>query len=345
MKVLYIGGTGTISSACVAESVRRGLDVHVLNRGTTARRRPLPEGVTSLTADVRDRDALRRALAGTTYDCVVDFLGFTAEDTAAAVDLLDGHTAQYIYISSASIYHKPVRRAPFTESTTRRNPYLAYARDKIAAEDILRRAYDERDFPVTIVRPSHTYDDAHPPLPGDWTAWDRVARGDEIVVPGDGTNLWTLTHADDFAVGLVGLIGAWQAVGEDFHITSDEALTWNEIYEVIGRTAATPARLLHLPAEFLPVVAPDWFWSDLIVGDLQHTALFDTTKIRRFVPSFRPVVTWAEGARRLHAWRSAHPEETRPDAATDTVLARLAEGHRLASAAVARLAPGQGDGS
>ncbi|TQS20370.1 NAD-dependent epimerase/dehydratase family protein [Microbispora hainanensis] len=345
VKVLYIGGTGTISSACVAESVRRGLDVHVLNRGRTSRRRPLPEGVTSLTADVRDHDALRRVLAASAYDCVVDFLGFTAGDAAAMVDLLDGHTAQYVYISSASIYHKPVRRAPITESTTRRNPYLAYARDKIAAEDVLRRAYDERDFPVTIVRPSHTYDDAHPPLPGDWTAWDRVARGDAIVVPGDGTNLWTLTHADDFAVGLVGLIGAWQAIGEDFHITSDEALTWNEIYEVIGRTAATPARLLHLPAEFLPRIAPDWFWSDLIVGDLQHTAVFDTTKIRRFVPSFRPVVTWPEGARRLHAWRSAHLEETRPDAATDAVLARLAEGHRLASAAVARLAPGQGDGS
>ncbi|WP_405086255.1 NAD-dependent epimerase/dehydratase family protein [Microbispora sp. NBC_01389] len=341
MKVLYIGGTGTISSACVAESVRRGLDVHVLNRGRTTRR-PLPDGVTTLTADVRDGDALRRALAGRTYDCVVGFLDYGAEDAAATVDLLDGRIGQYVHIGSASVYHKPVRRAPFTESTARRNPYLAYARGKIAAEDVLRRAYEERGFPVTIVRPSHTYDDAHPPLPGEWTAWDRVARGDEIVVPGDGTSLWTLTHADDFAVGLVGLIGNWQAIGEDFHITSDEALPWNEIYEVVARTAGTTARLLHLPSEFLPVIAPDWFWSDLVVGDLAHTALFDTTKIRRFVPSFRPVVTWAEGARRLHAWRSARPDETRPDAGTDAVLARLAEGHRLAAAAVARLAPARG---
>lgn len=339
MKVLYIGGTGTISSACVAESARRGLDVHVLNRGRTARRRPLPEGVTTVTADVQDRDALSKALGGTTYDCVVDFLSYGAEDAAARVDLLAGRTAQYVHISSASVYHKPVRRVPIVESTARHNPYLAYARDKIAAEDVLRRAYEERDFPVTIVRPSHTYDDAHPPLPGEWTAWDRVARGDEIVVPGDGTSLWTLTHAEDFAVGLAGLIGNWQALGEDFHITSDEALTWDEIYGVIGRTAGTPARPVHLPAEFLPLVAPDWFWSDLILGDLAHTAVFDTTKIKRFVPSFRPVVTWADGARRLHAWRGAHPEETRPDEGTDAVLSRLVEGHRLAAAAVARLAP------
>ncbi|MET8146145.1 NAD-dependent epimerase/dehydratase family protein [Sphaerisporangium sp. NPDC005288] len=339
MKVLYIGGTGTISSACVAESVRRGQDVSVLNRGRTAGRRPLPEGVTSIIADVGDAGSLRGALDGETFDCVVDFLGFDARDASAAVELFQDRTGQYIHISSASIYHKPVRRVPTVESTARRNPYLAYARDKIAAEDVLRRAYDERDFPVTIVRPSHTYDDAQPPLPGGWTAWDRVARGEEIVVPGDGTNPWTLTHARDFAVGLAGLAGNWQAVGEDFHITSDEALTWNEIYDVIGRTAGTPVRPLHLPSEFLPVVAPDWFWSELIVGDLSHSAVFDNTKIKRFVPAFHPTVTWPEGARRLAGWRAAHPGETRPDPATDAMLSRLVEAHRRAMAAVAPPAP------
>jgi len=339
VKVLYIGGTGTISSSCVAESVRQGQDVHVLNRGRTAGRRPLPAGVTTIEGDVQDPESMRRALDGTTFDSVVNFLSFGSKDASAAVELLEGRTNQYIHISSASIYHKPVRQVPFVESTTRRNPYLAYAREKIAAEDVLRHAYEEREFPVTIVRPSHTYDDAHPPLPGDWTAWDRIVRGDELVVPGDGTSLWTLTHASDLAVGLVGLIGNWQAVGEDFHITSNEALTWNEIYDIIGRTAGTPARLLHLPSEFLPVVAPDWFWSDLIVGDLQHSAVFDNTKIKRFVPSFQPKVTWSEGVRRLLSWRSAHLEETRPDAETDAVLARLVEGHRLAAAALAPLAP------
>src|SRR6266545_2933219 len=220
MKVLYIGGTGTISSACVAESVRQGQDVHVLN----------PE-------------SMHRALADATYDCVLDFLGYNAKDAAATVDLLADRTGQYIYISSASIYHKPVRKVPFVESTPRHNPHLPYARDKIAAEDVLRQAYEDRDFPVTIVRPSHTDDDARPPMPGDWTAWDRVVRGDELVVPGDGTSLWTITHARDFAVGLAGLIGNWQAIGEDFHITSDEVLSWNEIYGIVARVAGTRARL------------------------------------------------------------------------------------------------------
>ena len=339
VKVLYIGGTGTISAACVAESVRQGLDVHVLNRGRTSDRRPLPAGVTTVTADVKDAESTRRALGESRYDCVVNFLGFDEQDAAAAVDLFAGRTEQYVHISSASIYHKPVRKTPFVESTTRHNAFLGYARAKIAAEDVLLSAYEEKGFPVTIVRPSHTYDDAHPPLPGDWTAWDRVARGDEIVVPGDGTSLWTVTHAADLAVGLVGLIGNWQAIGEDFHITSDEVLTWNEIYEIIGHSTGVPARLLHLPSEFLPVLAPDWFWSELILGDLAHSAVFDNSKIRRFVPAFRPTVTWSAGARRLAGWREAHPDQTRPDAQTDAMLARLVEGHRLAVAAVASLAP------
>ncbi|AWS41631.1 NAD-dependent epimerase/dehydratase family protein [Streptosporangium sp. 'caverna'] len=334
MKVLYIGGTGTISSASVAESVRQGQDVHVLNRGRTAGRRPLPAGVTTIEADVQDPESMRRALDGTTFDSVVNFLSFGAKDAAAAAELLEGRTGQYIHISSASIYHKPVRRAPIVESTTRHNPYLSYAQEKIAAEDVLHRAYEERDFPVTIVRPSHTYDDAHPPLPGDWTAWDRIARGDELVVPGDGTSLWTLTHAKDFAVGLVGLIGNWQAIGEDFHITSNEALTWDEIYGIIGRTEGTPARLLHLSSELIRTVAPDWFWSDLIIGDLMHSAVFDNTKIKRFVPAFQPTITWSAGARRLHEWRAAHAGETRPDAETDAILGRLVEGHRAAAAAL-----------
>jgi nucleoside-diphosphate-sugar epimerase len=334
MKVLYIGGTGTISWSCVVESVRQGQDVHVLNRGRTARR-PLPDRVTTITGDVQDPESMRRAVADTTYDCVLDFLCYDAKGAAAMVALLADRTGQYIHISSASIYHKPVRKAPFVESTPRHNPYLPYARDKIAAEDTLRQAYEERGFPVTIVRPSHTYDDAQPPLPGDWTAWDRIVRSDELVVPGDGTSLWTLTHAEDFAVGLVGLIGNWQAIGEYFHITSDEVLTWNEIYGIIARTAGTRARLLHLPSEFLPLVAPDWGWSNGIIGDLQHSAVFDNTKIKRFVPAYRPTITWPAGARRLLAWRAAHAEHTRPDPDTDALLGRLVEAHRRAAAAVA----------
>lgn len=334
MKVLYIGGTGTISASCVAESVRQGMDVHVLTRGRSAARRPLPNGVTPLTADIADTAAVRRAVAGG-VDCVVNFVSYRAADAAAMADLLAGQVGQYVHISSASVYHKPVRRVPLVESTPRHNPFLGYARDKIAAEEALRRAYDERGFPVTLVRPAHTYDDAHPPLPGDWTAWHRVARGAQLCVPGDGTSLWTLTHAEDFAVGLTGLLGNPQAVGEDFHIASEEALTWNEIYRTVGVATGTPARLVHLPSQLLALAAPDWFWSELIVGDLQHSAVFDNTKIRRYVPAFRPTITWAAGARRLHAWQRAHPAMARPDPDTDAILTRLVDAHHRAAAALA----------
>ncbi|TDO51640.1 nucleoside-diphosphate-sugar epimerase [Kribbella sp. VKM Ac-2527] len=338
MKVLYVGGTGTISWSCVAESARQGADVYVLNRGRAHKRR-LPEGVKHLTADVQDGDAVLAAVGDTQFDSVVNFLSFGEKDAAAAVELWSGRTAQYIHVSSASIYHKPVHRVPIVESTPRHNLFLEYARDKIAAEEVLAGAYEESAFPVTIVRPSHTYDDAHPPLPGAWTAWDRIARGAELVVPGDGTSLWTLTHAADFAVGLVGLVGNWGAIGESFHITSDEVLTWDDIYDSVARVSAVPARLLHLSSELLPVLAPDWLWSTLILGDLAHSAVFDNAKIRRFVPAFRPAITWSEGVRRLAGWRDQHPEETRPDPSTDAVLDRLVLGRHRAAEVLAELAP------
>jgi nucleoside-diphosphate-sugar epimerase len=285
--------------------------------------RPVPDEICGHVADSRNADAVADALAGHEFDCVVDFLSFDEKDATAAVRLWAGRTGQYIQISSASIYHKPVHRVPFAESTPRHNPYLPYARAKIAAENIVRAAYEESHFPATIVRPSHTYDDAQPPLPGGWTAWDRLVRGDEIVVPGDGTNLWTVTHARDFAVGLVGLIGNYQAIGEDFHITSQEALPWDEIYRAIATAEGAPCELLHLPTELITAVAPEWMWTPLFAGDLGHTAIFDNTKISRFVPAFRPVVTWPEGARRLAAWRASHPDRTRPDPETDAIMGRL----------------------
>ena len=339
MKILYLGGTGTISAACVAESVRQGHRVDVLNRGRAARLRPLPDGVGQVTADAADPDAVRSALAGTRYDVVANFLSYDAANAAAMVEVFDGQVGQYLHVSSASIYHKPVRRVPFTESTTRLNPFVPYSRDKIAAEEVLERAYAVRGFPVTIVRPSHTYDDGSPPLPGGWSAWDRVARGDEVCVPGDGTNLWTVTHADDLAVGLVGLLGNASAVGEDFHITSDEALPWDELYRVIALTTGVPSRLVHLPSEFYPMLAPGWIWAELVLGDLGHSAVFDNSKIRRFVPAFRPTITWAAGVRRLAAWRQEHATDVAPDPETDALLERLVRGHHAARRAVATLAP------
>ena len=237
------------------------------------------------------------------------------------------------------MYRKPVQRLPTTESTALRNPLLAYARGKLAAEQTLLNAFREREFPVTVVRPSHTYDDAKPPFPGDWTVVDRILRGDEVVVSGDGTSPWTITHADDFAVGLVGLIGRTASIGEAFHITSDEALTWDAIHGILAAAGGVVPRLLHLPADLIVAAAPDWRWSDLIRGDLSHASVFDTTKIRSFVPDFRPQVTWDEGARRILRWRAGHPERVRPDPATDSILDRLVEGYHQSETAVRRLAP------
>lgn len=339
MNVLYIGGTGTISASCVAESVHQGMDVSVINRGRTAARRPLPPDVTPITADVEDSDSMRDALAGRDFDCVVNFLSYGADDAAASVERFRGRVGHYIQISTAAMYHKPVRRPPFVESTPRHNPFSQYAKGKIAAENVLLGAYDDEHFPMTIVRPSHTYDDAHPPLPGDWTVIDRILRGEEIVVPGDGTSLWTLTHSADFAVGLVGLIGNWQAIGESFHITSDDVLTWNGIFESIGHAAGQAARLVHVPSEFLPLAAPDWFWSGHIVGDLQHSVMLDNTKIRRYVPSFAPKITWSTGVRRLLGWRAEHRALTQPDTRTNAIIDRLVGGYHEAAKAFGALAP------
>jgi nucleoside-diphosphate-sugar epimerase len=338
LKVLFVGGSGIISSACSALAVERGMELYLLNRGHSTGR-PVPAEATILRGDIRDPESVTKAINGLDFDAVVDWVAFTPEHVRTDVDLFRGRTRQYVFISSASAYQTPPARLPIVESTPLANPFWQYSRDKIACEDLLVHAYRADGFPATIVRPSHTYDRTTVPFDGGWTVLDRMRRGTEIVVHGDGTSLWTLTHHTDFARGFVGLLGNPRTIGDAFHITSDEVLTWNEIYEIIGHSAAVPARLLHLPSEFLPVLAPDWFWSELILGDLAHSAVFDNSKIRRFVPAFRPTLTWSAGARRLAEWRAAHPDQTRPDPQTDTVLARLVEGHRRAVAAVAPLAP------
>ena len=336
-RVLYIGGTGTISAACVQASVHRGDEVHVVNRGTSTLR-SLPAGVHRHQADIRTDD-VRERLSGLHFDAVVDFLCYSSGDAERAVSTFTGHTDQYVFISSASVYRKPVGRFPTTESTALRNPFLPYARDKIAAEQVLMSAWRQRDFPVTVVRPSHTYDDARPPLPGDWTVVDRILRGAEVVISGDGTSPWTVTHADDLAVGLTGLLGVPRAIGEAFHITSDEVLTWDAIHQALAAAAGVSPRLLHLSADLIATVAPDWRWSELIRGDLSHAAMFDTTKIRTFVPAFRPTVTWDEGVRRILRWRAEHPANAVPDPATDAILDRLVEGYHRAEDVLRTLAP------
>ncbi|HMK97973.1 MAG TPA: NAD-dependent epimerase/dehydratase family protein [Acidimicrobiales bacterium] len=339
LRTLYIGGTGTISASCVRLSVEAGMEVTVLNRGRNGAKRELPGTVAQLVADVNDPGSVKAVLDGLEFDSVVNFLSHDAEDASRWVASLRGRTRQYVHISSASVYGKPVQRTPTVESTVLHNRFSEYARAKLRAERALQLAFSEEGFPVTIVRPSHTYDDAHPPLPGDWTAVDRIARGAEIPVHGDGTSLWTLTHAEDFAQGLVGLLGNTAATGEVFHITSDDVLTWDQIYTVVGEALGAEAKLVHLASELFPVVAPDWFWSELIVGDLSHTAVFDNAKVRRFVPGFAPKLTFQRGAARLARWRREHADLTRPDPVVDAVLDRLVGACHAARETCASWAP------
>jgi nucleoside-diphosphate-sugar epimerase len=330
LSVLFIGGTGTISASCVRRSVAAGMSVSVLNRGRNVKHRSLPDSVTWLQADVADAASVRKAIGDLEFDVVANFLSYNAADAAQAVGIFGGRTRQYLHISTASLYRKPILQWPIVESNLRQNPFVSYSREKIAAEDELMRACVTTGFPVTIVRPSHTYDQANPPLPGDWTAVDRIARGAEIIVPGDGTSLWTLTHADDFAQGLVGLLGNPRAIGEVFHITSDDVYTWDQIYTIVAGALGVEPRIVHIAADDILAGAPDWFWSELIVGDLSHSAIFDNAKIRRYVPDFAPRLTFHAGALDLIRWRAEHPEESQPAPAVDAIMDRLVGGFHSA---------------
>ncbi len=333
MKVLFIGGTGTISSSCVAEALREGFDVTVLNRNSNHRREKIV-GVHQLVGDITNISEVARILSVHKFDAIVNFLTYTAQDAENMVELFSEKISQYIHISSASAYHKPISKFPITESTPLKNPYLAYARDKIDTEEVFMKYFKSSDFPITIVRPSHTYDDSHPPLPGDWTTWKYIGSGNTMVVHGDGTSLWTVTHASDFAVGLVGLIGNTPAIGEEFHITGDEVITWNEIYSSVARVQGMSPRLVHLASESFKLLAPEWFWTDLYIGDLSHSAVFDNSKIHRFVPKFNPVITWPEGVRRLSNWYSKNSGLLTYDDEMNELLIRFERAHKASNAAI-----------
>jgi nucleoside-diphosphate-sugar epimerase len=320
------------------------MDVSVVTRGRNSADRALPVGVSTLVADVNDADELDAAIGDQSYDAVVNFLSYDVEDARRMVDLFADRTRQYVHISSGSIYAKPVQQVPISESTpTAPNPHLPYATAKWRVEQDLFSAHVDKGFPVTVVRPSHTYDDANPPLPGGWTVVDRIERGEEIPVHGDGTSLWTLTHAEDFARGLVGLLGNPRAVGEVFNITGPDVYTWDQIYTIVAAALRVPARLVHVASEMYPLVAPEWFWSGEMLGDIGHSAVFDTAKIERFVPGFRPQLTFHRAVHRMIAWRAAHPESTRADPATDAVLSRIVDAYHAARAVFAEHAGNRDD--
>ncbi|MEI3867173.1 SDR family oxidoreductase [Microbacterium sp. CCNWLW134] len=326
-RILFLGGTGIISASCVRRAVARGDDVTVVNRGTG--RRALPPEVRTLAADLRDPGAVREALGAEEFDVVLQFLAFTPEHIQADLDLFEGRVGQYVFVSSASAYQKPPARLPVTESTPLRNPFWQYSRDKIACEDLLVAAYRERGFPVTIVRPSHTYDEQLLPTMGGWTDIARMRAGRPVVVHGDGTSLWTITHSDDVAVAIVGLAGHSDAVGEAFTVTGDHAPSWNRIYGWLAEAAGvTSPDLVHVASETIAAFAPAF--GPGLVGDKAHSMIFDNAKVTALVPEFRTTITFDEGARQILAFYDAHPDRQEVDADHDALFDRIAAHARQA---------------
>jgi nucleoside-diphosphate-sugar epimerase len=339
MRVLFIGGTGIISTACARLALERGVELTVLNRG----RRGAIHGAAQVTADVGDVTAATRALGTGAWDAVVDFISFTPADIEKRMELLHGRTRQYIFISSASVYQRPVTHYLVTESTPLANPFWQYSRDKIACEERLLRALRDDGFPIVIVRPSYTYDETVIPLAvNSWshpyTAVDRMRRGAPAIVPGDGTSLWTNTHNSDFAKGLVGLVGHQSATGHAFHITSDEVLSWNQIYEAVAEAAGVAApQLVHVASDFIAACLPEKLGS--LHGDKATSVVLDNSKIKRFVPDFVATTRFREGIKRSIAWYDADPARRQIDEQAnrnwDRLLDAYDEGVRAARRAFA----------
>ena len=322
MRILFIGGTGNISSECTRAVVEKGHELFHLNRGS--RQDEAPADVTTLQADIRDLHQTKKVLKGLRFDSVVNWIAFLPEHVDQDIDLFSGATDQYVFISSASVYQKPPQHRIVTESTPLANPYWQYSRDKIACEERLHSAYAKTGFPVTIVRPSHTY--GHTWIPTsmgsrDFTVPQRMLSGKEIIVHGDGQSIWTLTHSKDFARGFIGLLGNSRAVGEAFHITSDEALTWDTIHTTIARELGVQARIVHIPSDFIARFSPEKGGS--LLGDKAYSTVFDNAKIKRLVPDFRASVDFATGIRESVAWFDAHPDARIVDSNTEALIERL----------------------
>jgi nucleoside-diphosphate-sugar epimerase len=264
---------------------------------------------------------VKRALNGMTFDAVVNWIAFTPEHVEADIDMFLGRTGQYVFISSASAYQTPPARLPVTESTPLDNPFWAYSRNKIACEERLVRAYREQRFPITIVRPSHTYDRTLLPLHGGYTVIDRMRKGKPVIVHGDGSSLWVMTHHRDFAKGFVGLLGNPHAIGEVFHITSDELLTWNQIAETLARAANAEARIVHVPSDLIAEFDPEWGAG--LLGDKTHSMVFDNSKIKRVVPDFVATIPFARGAEEILAWYDADPARQVVNAQLDQLIDRI----------------------
>jgi len=319
MKVLFIGGTGIISSACSQMALERGIDLYLLNRGQSFR--PIPKGAHHLQADIRVRESVKAAIGKMNFDSVVEWVAYTPDQIESDLESFKGRTEQYVFISSASAYQKPPEKLPITEETPLDNPYWEYSRNKIACEKRLLKAYQEEQFPITIVRPSHTYDCTSLPMEGRYTVVNRMRQGKKVIVHGDGSSLWVLTHHRDFARGFLGLLGNSKTIGESFHITSDELLTWNQIFEIIAEAAGTPVQIVHVPSEV--IARYDTEWGDSLLGDKMHSVLFDNSKIKRFVPDFKAEIPFEQGAREIIQWYDADPTRRAVDGNFDRLIDKI----------------------
>jgi nucleoside-diphosphate-sugar epimerase len=326
MRILFIGGTGIISSACTLLAVERGIETYLLCRGQT--QRPIPEAAKILNGDIRDVQSAQRALGDLEFDAVVNWVAFTVDHIETDLELFRGRTGHYVFISSASVYQTPPANLPVTESAMLDNPIWQYSRDKIACEERLVRAYREAKFPMTIVRPSHTYDRTLLPPHGGFTVVDRMRRGKPVVVHGDGSSIWTLTHHSDFAKGLVGLLALDRAIGEAFHITGDEWLTWDQIHHILARAAGAKAKLVHIPSD--TILKYDREWGESLLADKTHSMIFDNAKIKRFVPDFVCTTSFSRGAEEIVAWHDADPARRAIDAEFNATMEKILADHQRA---------------
>jgi nucleoside-diphosphate-sugar epimerase len=318
LKVLFIGGTGNISASVSRLCIQKGIDLYLLNRGTRTAEIPHAQ---ILRADIGKHEEVSKVLKGHRWDAVVDWIAYGEAEVERDIAYFGPTASQYVFISSASAYQKPLAHPIVTESTPLCNPFWEYSRNKIACEERLTRAYRDKGFPMTIVRPSLTYDTVIPLPIGGWTEYtavDRMKKGQRVIVHGDGTSLWTVTHAEDFAKGFVGLLGHQQAIGQAFHITSDEILTWDQITSAVASAAGVEAKIVHIASDY--IVKSDSSFLGTLIGDKATSVIFDNSKIKRYVPGFKATIPFSEGIKRTLKWFDADPSRKIVNRATNDLI-------------------------
>lgn len=329
MKILIIGGTGTISSAITRQLVEKGHELWLINRGN--RSSEIPAEAKLIKVDINDEEEVLRHIGDNQFDAVCEFIGFLPSQVERDHRLFAGRTRQYVYISSASAYNKPVRSHIINEGTTLANPYWQYSRDKITCEELLMKYYREEGFPVTIIRPSHTYCERSIPVGlhgknGSWQVIKRIMDGKPVLIHGDGTSLWTMTFNEDFARGFIGLLGNPHAIGEAFQIMSDESLTWNQIYKIISDALGVPFKPYYATSEFIISVQPEGYdMEGNLIGDKANSVVFDCSKLKRAVPGFQATVRYDEGVRKCLKYMLEHKECQREDPEFDAWCDRVIE--------------------